>query len=203
MQMKTRNQKLKCFRRYLAVAISFISFMIESDESSLNEARHEKVSIRWMKCEDVFALSSSLSWRVRWMKLDRGSNWNAFTNGSFRVRCPITKLPNLAVVEVIRRLLKSPWVWYNCYLPSRSLLVWGKETLFGLIWRLKKSWLSIQLLMNKVIRGVNYRDSILRKPAIYLNCQFDHVWSHSLGIERISCPWFVNIWAFELFIATL
>ena len=48
------------------------------------------------------------------------------------------KLPNLAVVEVIRRLLKSPWVWYNCYLSSRSLLVWGKETLFGLIWRLKE-----------------------------------------------------------------
>jgi len=43
----------------------------------------------------------------------------------------------------------------------------------------------------KVIRGVNYRDSILRKPAIYLNCQFDHVWSHSLGIERLHVLYFL------------
>ena len=67
----------------------------------------------------------------------------------------------------------------------------------------KRRFSCLLFKFNKVIRDVNYRDSILRKPAIYLNCQFDHVWSHSLGIERISCPLLVDIWAFELFLANL
>jgi len=92
-QTKTRNQKLKGLRQYLAVAISFILFIFLSNKSSLNEAWNKKVSVCWMKCEDEFARSSSLSWRVReWNSIVESIETRSRTEAfGFDVRSQIAK----------------------------------------------------------------------------------------------------------------
>jgi len=63
----------KVFGLMLAINFNFNSVLIKESERlnwsnglSLNEAWNKKVSVCWMRCEDAFALSLSLIWRVRW-----------------------------------------------------------------------------------------------------------------------------------------